>query len=135
MLIPGIWEEVSFRGVISTLNLRKYSRTTVLIVVSILFGLFHFFNLLSGSSFIQTGIQVIYAATLGFLFGYLFIKTKSLIPSIILHYLINSLGQLFTYVIFDSIVDQVLFAIIGVGLIPTVLGVLFVWLVVKKELR
>ena len=133
MLIPGIWEEISFRGVISTLNLRKYSRTTVLIVVSILFGLFHFFNLLAGAKLVSTGIQVIYAALLGFLFGYLFIKTKSLIPSIILHYLINSLGQLFTYVVFDSMADIVLFAIIGVGLIPTVLGMLLIKLVVKKE--
>ena len=133
MLIPGIWEEISFRGVISTLNLRKYSRTTVLIVVSILFGLFHFFNLLAGANLVSTGIQVIYAALLGFLFGYLFIKTKSLIPSIILHYLINSLGQLFTYVVFDSMADIVLFAIIGVGLIPTVLGMLLIKLVVKKE--
>ena len=135
MLIPGIWEEVSFRGVIFTMNLKKYSRTTVLIVVSILFGLFHFFNLLAGNDLVLTGVQVIYAAMLGFLFGYLFIKTKSLIPSIILHYLINSLGQLFTYVTFDTIADLVLFAIIGVGLIPSVLGVLLVKLVVRKEAR
>jgi membrane protease YdiL (CAAX protease family) len=135
MLIPGIWEEVSFRGVISTLNLKKYSGTTVLIVVSILFGLFHFFNLLAGNNLVLTGIQVIYAALLGFLFGYLFIKTKSLIPSIILHYLIDSLGQLFTYVTFDSMVDIILFAIIGVGLVPTILGMLLVKIVVKKEPR
>ena len=140
MLIPGIWEEISFRGVISTLNLRKYSRTTVLIVVSLLFGLFHFFNFLMGGFLIEgflvlTGLQVIYAALLGFLFGYLFIKTKSLIPSIILHYLIDSLGQLFTYVAFDSMVDLVLFAIIGVGIIPSVLGILLVKLVVKEEPR
>jgi len=134
-LIPGIWEEVSFRGVISTLNLRKYSRTTVLIVVSIIFGLFHYFNLLVGSDLVLTGIQVIYASLLGFLLGYLFIKTKSLIPSIILHYLIDSVGALFTYVIFDSIVDLVLFAIIGVGIIPTVIGVVLVKLVVKEEPR
>ena len=133
MLIPGIWEEISFRGVISTLNLRKYSQRTVLIVVSLLFGLFHFINFLMGNDLILTGIQVIYAALLGFLFGYLFIKTKSLIPSIILHYLIDSLGQLFTYVYFDSIVDLVLYAIIGVGIIPSVLGMLLVKLVVKEK--
>jgi membrane protease YdiL (CAAX protease family) len=82
-----------------------------------------------------TGLQVIYAALLGFLFGYLFIKTKSLIPCIILHYLIDSLGQLFTYVSFDSVVGLVLFAIIGVGIIPSVLGILLVKLVVKEEPR
>ncbi len=135
MLIPGIWEEVSFRGIITTMNLKKYSRTTVLIVVSILFGLFHLVNLLAGSNLVITGVQVIYAAMLGFLFGYLFIKTKSLIPSIILHYLINSLGQLFIYVTFDTIADLILFAIIGVGIVPSVLGMLLVKLVVKKEPR
>ena len=133
MLIPGIWEEVSFRGIISTLNLRRYSQMTVVIIVSIIFGLFHFFNLLAGQDLVSTGIQVIYAAMFGFLFGYLFIKTKSLIPSIILHYLVDSLGLLFTNVIFDNIIDQMLFTIIGVGIIPIVLGILLVNLVVKED--
>jgi len=133
MLIPGIWEEISFRGVIITLNLRKYTRTTALIVVSILFGLYHFINLLAGSNLVLTGVQVFYAAMLGFLFGYLFIKTKSLIPSIVLHYLINSLGQLFVHVHLDNVVSVVLFAILGVGIIPSVLGMLLVKLVVKEE--
>jgi membrane protease YdiL (CAAX protease family) len=139
MLIPGIWEEVSFRGVITSLNLRKYSKRTVLIFVALIFGLFHFFNLISGSNLVLTGIQVIYAALLGFLFGYLCIKTKSLIPSIILHYLINSVGQLFTNVIFENTIEGtirlVLFAIIGVGIIPSIFGMLLVKLVVKKDPR
>ncbi|MFX0012201.1 MAG: CPBP family intramembrane glutamic endopeptidase, partial [Candidatus Hermodarchaeota archaeon] len=133
MLIPGIWEEISFRGVISTMNLQKYSRRTVVIVISIIFGLFHFFNLLAGNDLILTGIQVIYTALLGFLFCYLFVKTKSLIPSIILHYLIDSLGQLFTYVSFDSVLNFLLFAIIGVGIIPSVLGSLLVKLTVREK--
>jgi len=133
MLIPGIWEEVSFRGVMITLNMRKYSRTTAFIVVSLLFGLFHYFNLLGGSNLFATNLQVIYAALLGFLFGYLFIKTKSLIPSIILHYLVDSLGQLFLNATFDNIIQTSLFAIIGLGLLPAVLGMLFVKLVVKEE--
>jgi membrane protease YdiL (CAAX protease family) len=142
MLIPAIWEEVSFRGIISTMNLRRYSRTTVVVVISIIFGLFHFFNLLpyvfTGLQVINlvvTGLQVIYAALLGFLFGYLFIKTKSLIPSIIVHYLVNSLGQLFTYVEFDGIFNFVLFALLGVGIIPSFLGMLLVKLVVKEKLN
>ena len=133
MLIPGIWEEVSFRGVITKLNLRKYSQTTVIIVVSIFFGLFHYINFLMGNDLLYTGIQVVYATLLGFLFGYLFIKTRSLIPSIILHYLLDSLGQLFTYVGFNSFLNFVLFAVIGVGIIPTVLGMLLVKLVVREE--
>ncbi|NHJ20506.1 MAG: CPBP family intramembrane metalloprotease [Candidatus Lokiarchaeota archaeon] len=140
MLIPGIWEEVSFRGVFTTMNLRKYSRTKVIIFVSILFGLFHFLNLLAilaGYDLVLTGIQVIlqviYASLLGSLLGYLFIKTKSLIPSIILHYLIDSLGRLFTYGSFDSVLNFLLFTIIGVGIIPTVLGILLVKLTVREK--
>ncbi|MCK4384098.1 MAG: CPBP family intramembrane metalloprotease, partial [Candidatus Lokiarchaeota archaeon] len=134
MLIPGIWEEVSFRGVMITLNMRKYSRTTVVIVISILFGLSHYFNLLGvNPDLYTTSLQVIWAAVYGFLFGYLFIKTKSLIPSIILHYLVNSLGQLFIPATFDSLIHLSLFAILGLGLLPAALGILFVKLVVKEE--
>ncbi len=135
MLIPGIWEEVSFRGVMITLNMRKYSRTTAFIVVSLLFGLFHYFNLLSGASLFATNLQVIHAALLGFLSGYMFIKTRSLIPSIILHYFVNTLGQLFIPASFDNAIQLSLFAIFGLGLLPTVFGMILVKLVVKKEPR
>ena len=133
MLIPGIWEEVAFRGVITKLNLRRYSQRTTWIIVSVLFGLFHFVNLLVGRFLVLTILQVIYAALLGFLFGYMFIKTKSIIPSIIAHYLINSVGQLFLFVSFENMGQLILFAVIGVGILPTVFGILLVKLVVKEK--
>ncbi|TKJ23493.1 MAG: hypothetical protein CEE42_12040 [Promethearchaeota archaeon Loki_b31] len=133
MLIPGIWEEVAFRGVITKLNLRRYSQRTTLIIVSVLFGLFHFVNLLVGNDLIVTIIQVIYASLLGFLFGYMFIKTKSLIPSIIAHYLIDSAGQLFMFASFENMGQFILFAVIGIGIIPTFFGMLFIKLVVKEK--
>ncbi len=133
MLIPGIWEEVAFRGVITKLNLRRYSQRTTWIIVSILFGLFHFVNLLVGRYLVLTILQVIYAALLGFLFGYMFIKTKSLIPSIIAHYLIDSVGQLFLFTSFENITQLILFAVIGVGIIPTVFGMLLIKLVVRDK--
>jgi len=135
MLIPGIWEEVCFRGVMITLNMRKHSRTTVVIVVSLLFGLFHYFNLLGGPNLFATTLQVIWAALFGFLLGYLFIKTKSLIPSIILHYLVNTVGQLFVPVSFDSMINLSLFAVLGLGILPVVFGMILVKLVVKEEPR
>jgi len=133
MLIPGIWEEVAFRGVITKLNLKRYSQRTTLIIVSILFGLFHFVNLLFGNDLIITTIQVMYASLLGFLFGYMFIKTKSLIPGIIAHYLIDSVGQLFMFASFENMGQFILFAVIGIGIIPTVFGMLLVKLVVKEK--
>jgi len=133
MLIPGIWEEVAFRGVITKLNLRRYSQRTTWIIVSVLFGLFHFVNLLVGRYLVLTILQVIYAALLGFLFGYMFIKTKSIIPSIIAHYLIDSVGQLFLFVSFENMGQLILFLIIGVGILPTIFGMLLVKLVVKEK--
>jgi membrane protease YdiL (CAAX protease family) len=133
MLIPGIWEEVAFRGVITKLNSRRYSKRTTLIIVSVLFGLFHFVNLLTGNDLIGTILQVIYASLLGFLFGYMFIKTKSLIPSIIAHYLIDSVGQLFMFVSFENMSQFIFFAVIGIGIVPTLFGMLLVKLVVKEK--
>ncbi len=133
MLIPGIWEEVAFRGVITKLNLRRYSQRTTMIIVSVLFGLVHFVNLLVGYDLMPTIIQVIYATLLGFLFGYMFIKTKSILPGIIAHYLINSVGQLFMFANFENMVQIFLFGIIGVGIIPTVFGMLLIKLVVKEK--
>ncbi|TFG18126.1 MAG: CPBP family intramembrane metalloprotease, partial [Promethearchaeota archaeon] len=78
MLIPGIWEEWAFRGVIIPLNSKKYSKLTVLIISSISFGLFHLVNIIFGQYWVSTVFQVIYAGALGFLFGYIFIKTNSL---------------------------------------------------------
>jgi hypothetical protein len=63
----------------------------------------------------------------------MFIKTKSIIPSIIAHYLIDSVGQLFLFVYFENMGQLILFSVIGVGIIPTVFGMLLIKLVVKEK--
>ena len=133
MLIPGVWEEVSFRGVITTLNERKYSKFTVLIIVSILFGLFHFTNLLAGQALVPTILQAFYASTLGMAFGYIIIKTNSLLPGIIAHYLIDSVGQLFLNTTFPDLASYTFFTILGVGICPLILNFLFIWAMTNKK--
>jgi len=133
MLIPGIWEEVAFRGVLIQLNLRKYSLKTTLILTSILFGVAHFLNLIRGQSLSTTILQVIFATLLGFLLGYMYLKTNSLLPSIITHYLINTVGKLFMNVYFPNSISSSLFYIFGVGLFPMVFGFLFVKVVIPKS--
>ena len=135
MLIPGIWEEVSFRGVITSLNEKKYSRNITLLIVSVLFGLFHLTNLLAGMSAILVIPQVFYAGLLGFIFGYMVIRTNSLIPGIIAHYLIDSVGQFFIYINFADDISFVWFAIIGIGIVPAILGYLFVRLATPSKNR
>jgi len=132
MLIPGIWEEVAFRGVILNLQLRKYSILTVIFLNGIIFGLFHFVNLLAQNLFL-TVLQVIYASCLGISFAYMFIKTNSLLPSILVHYLINSVGQFFLTIELTNRVNLALFAVFGVGVIPMILIMILVKLLVPNR--
>jgi len=133
MLRPGIWEEVAFRGVILNLQLKRYSQRTVIILNGVLFGLFHFVNLISGFDLYNTSMQVIYASCLGISFAYMYMKTKSLIPCIIAHYLIDAVGQLFLYVTFPNYLNSTIFLIFGIGVIPMTLTMILVKLVVRKD--
>ena len=126
MLIPGIWEEVTFRGIILNLQLKRYSQATSIILNGVLFGLFHFVNLLFGQNLYITSMQVIYASCLGIAFSYMYIKTQSLLPSILAHYLINSVGLLFSSVIFSNIINFTIYSIVGVGIIPMILTIILV---------
>jgi membrane protease YdiL (CAAX protease family) len=133
MLIPGIWEEISFRGVILNLQLRKYSKTTVVFLNGLLFGLYHFVNMLLGQPFFPTLIQVIFASCIGIAFAYIYLRTNSLLPSIILHYLINAIGSLFQSFIFPNEIIEFLFGILGLGVVPMILIVLFVSGITRKN--
>ena len=131
MLIPGIWEELAFRGVILNLQLKKYSQTTSIILNGVLFGLFHFVNLLFGANLYFTSIQVIYASFLGIAFSYMYVKTKSLLPSMIAHYLIDSVGQLFLIAFFPSIINLTIYLIVGIGIVPMILTITLVKITVR----
>lgn len=125
-LRPGIWEEVAFRGIILTLLLKKYSEKKSIILSSLFFGLMHLFNLFSGTNIVIVIIQVIYATFFGIVFGYMFVKTKSLLPSIITHYLVDSLGQLFASANVSTLFGYIMITIIGFGLVPMILNLILI---------
>jgi membrane protease YdiL (CAAX protease family) len=118
MLTAGVWEEIAFRGVILNLLLRKFSNLTSIILNGILFGLIHFFNILSGYSLYDVLNQVFYTSCLGVALAYIYVKTKSLLPCMLFHYLFNTFLQLFFNVTFPNLAIQTLYFIFGVGLIP-----------------
>jgi membrane protease YdiL (CAAX protease family) len=90
-LIPGIWEEMTFRGVILTTIKRKYSEKIAILFSSVLFGLFHFTNLLFQP--LEMVIFYFIMSTLyGITWGYMVIKCESVLPSILAHYLIDAFG-------------------------------------------
>ncbi|MHA2225679.1 MAG: CPBP family intramembrane glutamic endopeptidase [Candidatus Hodarchaeales archaeon] len=125
-VIPGLFEEVVFRGIIATMFARKYSQKSAILGSSALFGVAHAVNVLSGADLIVTVAQVGYTFFIGILLAYVFFETDSLIPVVILHYLTASLGQFFVYALFASTVDplfKVTYMVIGVGIVPMILGI------------
>ena len=91
MINVGFIEEIIFRGFLFKM-MAKDNIKSAIIVSSITFGIGHIINLLNGASLIPTLIQICYAISLGYLFVIIFYKSKSLIPCIMTHSLINSLS-------------------------------------------
>lgn len=91
MINVGFLEEIIFRGILYK-SIEKNNQNLAIIISSVTFGIGHIVNLLNGADLIPTLIQICYAIALGFLFVTIFNKSKSLIPCIITHMMINSLS-------------------------------------------
>ncbi len=91
MINVGFLEEVIFRGFLFKM-MEKDNVNRAIIISAITFGIGHIVNLLNGSNLIPTLMQISYAISIGYLFVIIFYKSKSLIPCIITHCLVNSLS-------------------------------------------
>lgn len=74
------FEELFFRGTIYR-NVRKYGPWSMIIISGIIFGLWHL-----------NYQQMIYAAVMGIFACLVFEKTQSIIPTMIVHFIVNSIG-------------------------------------------
>ena len=77
----GIWEEVFFRGIIMVILFRMYSARRAIFMTAFIFAITH----LGGFS-LDIIIDVISIFFMGLLFIYLVLKTGSLLPAIVFHY-------------------------------------------------
>ncbi len=91
MLFVGLIEEVIFRGFLFK-AIYKESPGFAVVISSVTFGIGHIVNLLNGAELIGTALQIVYAAAAGYIFTVYFIKSKSIIPCIITHSLVNALS-------------------------------------------
>lgn len=91
MMNVGFIEEIIFRGFLFKM-MEKENPQKAITVSAITFGIGHIVNLLNGADIIPTIIQICYAISLGYLFVIIFYKSKSLVPCIITHAVINSLA-------------------------------------------
>jgi membrane protease YdiL (CAAX protease family) len=85
----SMFEEVAFRGVLLRMLLRKHPIRRAIIYSALAFGLVHFPAVFTGRFLITTLGQVVWAALFGLFYGYFVIKTDSLVPAMIVHWLSN----------------------------------------------
>ncbi|MBQ6153455.1 MAG: CPBP family intramembrane metalloprotease [Ruminococcus sp.] len=79
-VIPALAEEFAFRGIIMGM-FRKYSDALALVVSSAIFGLMH-----------GNIVQIPFAFCGGLVFGFIMLKTNSLLPGILVHFFNNALS-------------------------------------------
>lgn len=98
LILSPLLEELFFRKFLLKELLKRNSQKISLIISSICFALIH----------LETPFNVIPVFIFGLISGLLFIKTKRIIYSIVLHFLVNLMVQ--TFYIFDFTFDKWMFA-------------------------
>ena len=93
MLCVGFLEEIIFRGFLFIAIARDNIKSAI-IISSVTFGIGHMINLFNGSgmNLVNNLCQIVFAIAVGFLMVTIFYRGGSLIPCIIVHSAINTLG-------------------------------------------
>ncbi len=121
----GFAEEAIFRGLM--LNaLKSRGAWTAAIVTSLLFGLSHSLNVLSGKNLADIVTQILYALAIGFAFAALVLKKGIIWPLVLAHFLID-----FTAMIGRTDFSPVLNGVLGVA-ITFVLGSYGLFVMLQK---
>jgi len=134
---PSIFEEAVFRGIVLTVFLGKVSERKAIIFSALGFGLMHLLNLAGGRELVWVLGQVVWGFILGLFYGYIFVRTRSLLPPMIVHYLGNVfIGSLTAYLQSRASIEmQALYGIIfSLGIVPTTLMILWTRFFVQKWL-
>ena len=80
-LIAPVVEEICFRGAITRALLQKYKPGWAIVFSALIFGIIHF-----------NPVQTVNAFFAGLLLGWLYYRTRSIVPGIVLHVLNNSVS-------------------------------------------
>lgn len=93
----GFFEEIVFRGIVLLLLLQKLPNTKkgmylAIFISSAIFGLSHLINLFEGIGFSDILLQVGYSFLMGLMWAVVYLKTKNIWMSILLHSTYNFFG-------------------------------------------
>jgi membrane protease YdiL (CAAX protease family) len=125
----SIFEEVVFRGVLLGYMLTRLPAKKAIAFSSAGFAILHALNMLDGGDPVWVTGQIAWAFIFGLFYGYLFVKTGSLLPNMIVHYLGNVfVGTLNHYMQASASIEiQAIYGVIFTfGIMPTVLMILWV---------
>lgn len=122
-VVPACVEEFAFRGIVLGC-LRKYSDSLAIIVSSITFGIMH-----------GNFMQIPFAFVVGLILGFVVVKTNSLLPAIIIHFLNNSISVTFTLLSQSNSLSSNTINIIytGIMVLIAILGVISLAYLIKKH--
>jgi membrane protease YdiL (CAAX protease family) len=132
--LPSIFEEVTFRGVVLSLFLTRYSKPQAVLFSALGFGAMHLLNLISDRETVWVLGQFVWAAIFGVFYGVLVLKANSLWPAMLIHYLGNLFIEPLTGYLQHaaSVETQVLYGILFFfGFVPTILMILWTFLYTK----
>ncbi len=110
-IVPALVEEFAFRGIILG-SLRKHSDSLAILVSGVVFGLMH-----------GNFAQIPFATVVGLVLGYITVKTNSLLPAIIIHFLNNSLSVTLTLLSTNTDLPDHIINVINIA-VMLVIGVL-----------
>jgi membrane protease YdiL (CAAX protease family) len=82
-------EEVLFRGVLLTMLLRVHAPRHAIVLSAAAFGLMHLPGIFAGTEPVLALGQVVWAFLFGLFYGYIFLESGSLLPSMAIHWLSN----------------------------------------------
>ncbi len=128
---PWVFEEIAFRGVILSLFLAHYPKPMAVVIAALSFGASHMPNLATGRELAWVLGQTVWATILGLFYGVVTLKSGSLWPAMIVHYLGNLFVAPLTWYVQTSasIQTQAIYGVIfSFGLVPTTLMILWVLL-------
>lgn len=128
-LVPGLWEELAFRGLMLTNLQQRYHRWIAIVTSSLFFGLFHISNVLL-RNLDQVIMEMILAAAVSIGWGYAVVKTGSVLPAMVSHYCINVFIELLLAPELNEPASAAIFGSLTIAY--PILTVIAVWLLGRR---
>jgi membrane protease YdiL (CAAX protease family) len=139
-LFVGISEELMFRGILLSALTNKIGFIKTVIVVTLLFGCVHILNGFVTGNFLNGIMQAAFASFSGILFIGIRVKTDSIIPAILLHwmwdftvFIVSSIKYIQPETKSDSVEMPLLIIMSILGISPVIFGILGIIQISKKD--